>query len=44
MFYITNYLSSSANKLRCVAWGFGAEATRDAITKMLQGWGLSGLK
>mgnify|MGYP006266949735 CR=1 FL=1 len=27
-----------------LAWGFGAEATRDAITKMLQGWGLSGLK
>ena len=27
-----------------LAWGFGAEASRDAITKMLQGWGLSGLK
>ena len=27
-----------------LAWGFGAEATRDSITKMLQGWSLPGLK
>lgn len=27
-----------------LAWGFGAEATRDAVTKMVQGWGLPGLK
>ncbi|MGB5637416.1 MAG: hypothetical protein WBM86_32170 [Waterburya sp.] len=27
-----------------LAWGFGAEATRDAITKMIQGWGLVGVK
>ncbi len=27
-----------------LAWGFGAEATRDSITKMVQGWGLSGIK
>jgi hypothetical protein len=27
-----------------LAWGFGAEATRDAISKMVQGWGLTGLK
>jgi hypothetical protein len=27
-----------------LAWGFGAEATRDSITKMIQGWGLPGLK
>ncbi|MBW4533662.1 MAG: hypothetical protein KME09_06960 [Pleurocapsa minor HA4230-MV1] len=27
-----------------LAWGFGAEATRDAITKTVQGWGLPGLK
>ncbi len=27
-----------------LAWGFGAEASRDAITEMVQGWGLSGLK
>jgi hypothetical protein len=27
-----------------LAWGFGAEATRDAITKVVQGWGLPGLK
>lgn len=27
-----------------LAWGFGAEATRDAVTKMVQGWGLSGVK
>ena len=27
-----------------LAWGFGAEATRDAVTKMVQGWGLPGVK
>jgi hypothetical protein len=27
-----------------LAWGFGAEATRDAVTKVVQGWGLPGLK
>lgn len=27
-----------------LAWGFGAEATRDAITKMIQGWGLRGIE
>lgn len=27
-----------------LAWGFGAEATRDGITKMVQGWGLPGVK
>jgi len=27
-----------------LAWGFGAEATRDAVTKMVQGWGLPGAK
>jgi hypothetical protein len=27
-----------------LAWGFGAEATRDSITKMVQGWGLQGIK
>lgn len=27
-----------------LAWGFGAEATRDAVTKVMQGWGLPGLK
>ncbi|VXD25090.1 conserved exported hypothetical protein [Planktothrix serta PCC 8927] len=27
-----------------MAWGFGAEATRDAITKVVQGWNLPGLK
>jgi|SRR6476469_2751319 len=27
-----------------MAWGFGAEATRDAVTKVVQGWGLPGLK
>lgn len=26
-----------------IAWGFGAEASRDAIGKTLEGWGLSGL-
>jgi hypothetical protein len=27
-----------------MAWGFGAEATRDAITKVVQSWNLPGLK
>lgn len=27
-----------------LAWGFGAEATRDAVAKVIQGWGLPGLK
>jgi len=27
-----------------LAWGFGAEATRDALTKVIQGWELPGLK
>lgn len=27
-----------------MAWGFGAEATRDAVTKVVQGWSLPGLK
>jgi hypothetical protein len=27
-----------------MAWGFGAEATRDAVTKVAQGGGLPGLK
>lgn len=27
-----------------LAWGFGAEASRGAITKLVQGWGLPGLK
>lgn len=27
-----------------LAWGFGAEASREAITKVVQGWGLQGLK
>jgi hypothetical protein len=27
-----------------LAWGFGAEATRDAVTKVVQGWGLPGFK
>jgi hypothetical protein len=27
-----------------LAWGFGAEATRDAIMKVVQGWGLPGVK
>jgi hypothetical protein len=27
-----------------LAWGFGAEASREALTKVVQGWGLSGLK
>ncbi|CDM93356.1 hypothetical protein [Limnospira fusiformis] len=27
-----------------MAWGFGAEATRDAIAKVVQSWGLPGLK
>ncbi|MBV6627681.1 MAG: hypothetical protein KI793_32950 [Rivularia sp. (in: Bacteria)] len=27
-----------------LAWGFGAEATRDAVTKVIQGWELPGLK
>jgi hypothetical protein len=27
-----------------LSWGFGAEATRDSITKMIQGWGLQKLK
>lgn len=27
-----------------LAWGFGAEATRDAVTKVVQGWQLPGLK
>lgn len=27
-----------------MAWGFGAEATRDAITKVIQSWELPGLK
>jgi hypothetical protein len=27
-----------------LAWGFGAEASREAITKVVQGWGLAGLK
>jgi len=26
-----------------MAWGFGAEATRDAVTKVVQGWSLPGL-
>lgn len=25
-----------------LAWGFGAEASRDAVTKMIQGWGVRG--
>jgi len=27
-----------------LAWGFGAEASREAITKVVQGWGLPGLR
>lgn len=27
-----------------LAWGFGAEASRDAVTKMIQGWGVRGNK
>ena len=27
-----------------LSWGFGAEASRDAVTKMIQGWGLQRLK
>ena len=26
-----------------LAWGFGAEASRDAISKAIEGWGLAGL-
>ena len=26
-----------------LAWGFGAEASREAIAKAVEGWGLSGL-
>jgi hypothetical protein len=27
-----------------LAWGFGAEATRDAVTRVMQGWGVPGSK
>lgn len=27
-----------------LAWGFGAEASREAVTKVVQGWGLPGAK
>lgn len=27
-----------------LAWGFGAEASRDAVTKMIQGWGIRGIE
>ncbi|NEO44617.1 MAG: hypothetical protein F6K55_10955 [Moorea sp. SIO4A3] len=30
--------------LGLLVWGFGAEATRDAVSKVVQGWGLPGLK
>ena len=27
-----------------LAWGFGAEASREAIAKAVEGWGLAGLE
>ena len=27
-----------------LAWGFGAEATRDAVTKVIQSWEIPGFK
>jgi hypothetical protein len=27
-----------------LAWGFGAEASREAVTKVVQGWGVLGVK
>jgi len=27
-----------------LAWGFGAEATRAAITDLVRGWGLPGIR
>ena len=32
-----------ADYFSLLAWGFGAEASRDAISKAIEGWGLAGL-